>query len=45
MAALSVHFPKNPVGCYQRVLKFKLPLAIARETFNQFWIALYQILG
>ena len=35
---------KNRVGCHQQVLKFKLSLAIARQTFNGFWIAFYQIL-
>ena len=29
-------FRKNRVGSHHRVLKFKLSLAIARRTFNQF---------
>ena len=40
MAALNINcnsiFRKNQVGCHQRVLKFKLSLAIARRTFNRF---------
>ena len=39
MAALNKSFfRKNRVGCHQWVLKFKLWLAIARQTFNRFWI-------
>ena len=37
----SVRFSKNRVVCQQRVLKFKLSVAIPRRTLNRFLIALY----
>ena len=44
MAALNKSIVRQDrVGCHQRILKFKLWLAIAWRTFNRFWIALYQI--
>ena len=40
MAALNwCIFRKNRVGCHQWMLKFKFSSAIARRTFNRFWIA------